>query len=140
MRAYTRVMDSPCYCAALRAATRRLGAAYDAALEPFGINIAQFSLMRNIARRQSISLTDLGKMLELDRSTIGRNVRVLERSGLVTSGRGADDQREAIVSLTKRGLRVLDDAGPAWMACQREIEVRIGKKRVSDLRNILEAV
>lgn len=133
-------MESPCHCAVLRAATRRLGAAYDAALAPFGINIAQFSLMRTIARRQSVSLTDLGKALELDRSTVGRNVQVLERSRLVATKRGKSDQREAIVTMTARGVQILNEAAPAWEACQAAIEGRLGKKRLAALRDALQDI
>ena len=140
MRVYTRDMESPCHCAVLRAATRRLGAAYDAALAPFGITIAQFSLMRTIARRQSVSLTDLGKALELDRSTVGRNVQVLERARLVATGRGKSDQREAIVTLTAQGQQILKKAAPAWETCQAEIERRLGKARLGALRDVLRDI
>ena len=113
-------MSSPCHCVQLRKATRKIGARYDAALEPLGINIAQFSLLRTVQRRQPISLTDLGRHLELDRSTMGRNVRVVEKLGLVELGRGKD-QREAMVSLSERGSEVLRAAEPLWERCQDEI-------------------
>lgn len=45
-RVYTRTMISPCYCSLLRTATRKIGAVYDGALTPLGINIAQYSLFR----------------------------------------------------------------------------------------------
>ena len=76
-------MQTLCYCAALRAAARKTTALYDEALEPAGIGVAQFSLMRRIERAGTVSLTELGRRAELDRSTVGRNVRVLARMGLV---------------------------------------------------------
>ena len=115
-------------------------AAYDAALAPFGITIAQFSLLRTIARRQSVSLTALGKALELDRSTVGRNVQVLERSRRVATMRGKSDQREAIVTLTPLGVRILEDAAPAWEACQAAIARRLGKRRLAVLRDALRDI
>ena len=69
--------SSTCYCAALRKATRRLTAAYDAALAPVGVNLAQFSLLRTVSRHGPLSLTDLARRMELDRSTVGRNVKVV---------------------------------------------------------------
>src|SRR6478735_8808652 len=102
MRAYTRTMSSPCYSQSLRAAARRIAAAYDDALAPSGVNTAQYSLLRTIERAGPIALTALGRRVELDRSTIGRNVRVLERMGLVALGRG-DDHREATATLTEAG-------------------------------------
>lgn len=139
MRVYTRFMLSPCYCTRLRAASRRIAAIYDAALEPLGINVAQFSLLRMIERRQPVSLTDLGRLAELDRSTMGRNVRVLERMGLAEVGRG-EDQRESVVRLTVAGADLLARAAPLWEASQRAIEDRLGPERIEALDELLQAV
>lgn len=138
-RVYTRKM-SRCYCSLLRAATRRIGSVYDDALAPLGVNVAQYSLLRLIERLQPISFTELGRVAELDRSTVGRNVRVLERIGLVETGRGEDDQREAVVRLVALGCQVLEQAAPLWDECQREIETRLGPVKVKALREILNAI
>ncbi len=133
-------METPCYCTLLRKATRRLGAAYDEVLEPFGINIAQFSLLRMMSRSGPVSLTELGKIAELDRSTVGRNVRVIERLGFVETGRGIDDQREAVVTLTPYGAHVLEEATPLWETCQRRIEERLGREQINALQDIARAI
>ncbi|CAH1654856.1 MarR family winged helix-turn-helix transcriptional regulator [Chelatococcus asaccharovorans] len=122
-------MSTPCHCTNLRIATRKVAALYDAALSPVGINIAQYALLRTIARRQPISLTELAKHLELDRSTMGRNVRVIQKLGLVELGRG-EDQREATVTLSEHGSTVLRKAEPLWDRCQDEIGERLGPTRV----------
>ena len=129
-----------CYCSLLRAATRKIGSVYDDVLAPLGVNIAQYSLLRMIQRLQPVSLTALGRNAELDRSTVGRNVRVLERMGLVEMGRGEDDHREAVVSLAVRGAQVLDEAAPLWEECQREIETRLGPVKVTALQDILRSI
>ncbi|CAH1693369.1 MarR family transcriptional regulator [Hyphomicrobiales bacterium] len=128
-------MSIPCYCIHLKTATRKLTALYDAALEPIGINISQFSLLRNIERRQPVSLTELGRELHLDRSTMGRNIRVIEKMGLVEMGRG-DDQRESKVSLSGHGADMLRKAEPIWDDCQAEVVRRIGERRLQALREI----
>jgi DNA-binding MarR family transcriptional regulator len=133
-------MTSLCYCSLLRAATRKIGSVYDDALAPIGINIAQYSLLRLIERRQPVSFTELGRVAELDRSTVGRNVRILARMGLVDAVRGEDDQRESVVTLADRGTHVLDEAAPLWDQCQREIEKRLGAVKISALENILRFV
>lgn len=129
-------MESPCFCSVLKAATRRVSAIYDAALEPVGVNIAQFSLLRRIVRAEPVTLTELGRMAELDRSTVGRNVRVLERMGLVALGRG-EDQREATVTLTEGGRKVLREGGPLWDQAQNTVEARLGTGTTRDLRALL---
>lgn len=121
-------MTTPCYCIALRKAARRVSSFYDEALAPTGISIAQFSLLKNIERRNSVSLTELGKLLELDRSTVGRNIKVLARAGLVEAAPGADDQREATVSLTEPGTAALRKSEPLWAKAQKRIESQLGTK------------
>jgi DNA-binding MarR family transcriptional regulator len=117
--------DELCFCTSLRKASRRLTAAYDAALSPLGINVAQFALLRNIDRHGPVSLTALGQILELDRSTLGRNVRVLGRLGLVQLAQSAD-KRETSVTLSGAGRKTLTAAEPAWQKTQDKITTRLG--------------
>ena len=85
-----------------------------------GINLAQFSLLRNIKRHGPLSLTRLGEIVELDRSTLGRNVRVLERMGLVNALSAGADQRQAVVGLAADGVATLDRALPLWEEAQTD--------------------
>ena len=119
-------MASICYCAALRAAARKTTAIYDAALAPIGVNVAQFSLLRRIERAAPVSLTELGRLADLDRSTVGRNVKVLQHMGLARVATRADDQREAMVTLGERGLTALQEGAPLWDEAQRRVEATLG--------------
>lgn len=75
-----------CHCIVLRKASRRVSSYYDEALAPLGVNIAQFSLLRNIDRMAPVSLTDLGMRVELDRSTVGAMPRCWSAWGWWRSG------------------------------------------------------
>ena len=135
-RVYTRIMTSPCICTTFRSLSRKLSAAYDAALAPVGLNIAQYAMLRRIGASQPVSLTDLGEALELERSTVGRNVKVLERTGLVVTSRTAVDQREAVVSLTDTAENLLTEAFPLWEGCQIETRRTLGLQLESLLRQL----
>lgn len=128
-------MGTICYCAALRTAARKTTALYDSALAPLGINLAQYSLMRRIERAGPVSLTELGRLAELDRSTVGRNVKVLERLGLVRL-EAAEDHREAAVRLAPAGARTLLRAAPRWDEAQRRIEAALGDDGARTLRTL----
>jgi len=132
-------MSNPCYCVLLRKASRKISSLYDEALAPLGVNIAQFSLMRNIARMAPVSLTDLAVRLELDRSTIGRNTKLLERNGFVQTQKGKD-QREAVLVLTDDGRRILEEGTPLWDKAQAAIETRLGRDAVETLQGLLAAL
>lgn len=132
-------MAKQCYCIALRRSSRRLTEIYDKALEPVGINIGQFSQMRNIRRLQPVSLTDLARRLELDRSTVGRNTKVLERMGLV-AGVPVEDHRENALMLTPEGEALLDQATPLWEAAQQRLEDKLGAEAFERLAELLDTV
>lgn len=126
-------MDTPCYCAAVRTAARKTTALYDAALEPAGLTLAQYSLLRKIERAGTVSLTELGRMADLDRSTVGRNVKVLGRLRLVRLT-PAKDQRETAVRLAPAGDNALLRAAPLWADAQRRVEAALGAGGAERLR------
>ncbi|MEW9615822.1 MarR family transcriptional regulator [Shinella sp. S4-D37] len=128
-----------CHCIVLRKASRKVSSYYDEALAPLGVNIAQFSLLRTIDRMAPVSLTDLGARVELDRSTVGRNARVLERMGLVAIKPGKD-QREAMLTIAEPGRAVLREGAPLWDGVQDAIEARLGPDGARQLRDLLAAL
>lgn len=132
-------MSKPCICILLRQAARKASAVYDEALVPLGINIAQFSLLRKISRAGSISLTELAQKAELDRSTMGRNAKVLQRMGLIEPA-ASDDHRETSVTLTDAGRDIVERGAPLWDKAQDEIEARLGDEGVEQLQALLRAI
>lgn len=132
-------MSHACFCILLRQAARKSSAVYDEALAPLGINVAQFSLLRKVARAGSISLTDLARKADLDRSTMGRNVKVLQRMGLVEPAESRD-HREASIALTPEGEDLVRRGGPLWDKAQDEIEARLGADGVEQLQALLRAL
>lgn len=132
-------MNHECYCIALRKISRRLTAIYDEALAPFGINVSQFSHLRTIRRRQPLSLSDLAVALDLDRSTVGRNTKVLQRMGLLAVV-PSEDLRESALALTGTAESLLKAAGPAWDAVQARVEEHIDATELDRLLGDLNAM
>jgi DNA-binding MarR family transcriptional regulator len=128
-------VKTTCYCAAVRTAARKTTALYDSILEPAGVTLAQYSLLRKIERAGTVSLTKLGKLAELDRSTVGRNVKALEELRLVRTA-SARDQREAAVRLTRAGEETLKRAFPLWEEAQRRVEASLGAAEAAGLRSL----
>ena len=114
-------------------------AIYDDALAPFGMTLAQFSLLRRVERHQPISISQLGLRADLDRTTMSRNVRVLQRRKWVQLAPGAD-QREEMVSLAPVGKEAIKRAVPSWAATQQHIEAALGEANLESLPAILLAL
>src|SRR5216684_3771689 len=86
MWVYTYIMKRtfPCHCTTLRYAAQTLTEVYDRVLAPSGLKVTQYVLLESILRDEAEkSITDLAQTLGSDRSTIGRNLRILARDGSI---------------------------------------------------------
>ncbi|WP_191485237.1 MarR family winged helix-turn-helix transcriptional regulator [Pseudomonas sp. FEN] len=131
------MLSTDCLCISLRRAARGVSRHYDGALDGFGINVAQYSLLCNLKRLDQPSISSLAEAMGLDRSTLGRNLRVLEGDGLVSLTEGAD-QRNRLVRLTDAGVERLVAAQPAWEASQQRLVERLGEEKRATLLALLE--
>jgi DNA-binding MarR family transcriptional regulator len=134
-------MDIPsaCHCINLRRAAQAITHLYDEALEPSGLKITQFSLLRAVQRRGPVSISALAEEMQLDRTTLGRNLHVLEREGLVSFSSG-NDQRERTVLLTDAGKTAIATAKPLWEQAQTRITELVGKEQLETLTALLVKV
>jgi DNA-binding MarR family transcriptional regulator len=133
------MIHTKCACIRVRRAARSLTDLYDEALKASGLKITQFSVLRTVARMEPVNISSLAQEMALDRSTLGRNLGVLSRQGLVQLS-GGDDLRERTVTLTARARRVLERALPKWEAAQARVDRRLGKDGVTALFALLERI
>ncbi|GAA1940949.1 MarR family winged helix-turn-helix transcriptional regulator [Microbacterium aoyamense] len=131
-------METDCYCTSLRVAARRASAVYDRALEPAGINVAQWGLLRRLPLPGSepITIQELAERAELERSTVARNVRVLVKLGLVEMTTSSVDRRASALVLTEKAVAVSANALPLWESAQAEIEELLTADSAADLRRL----
>jgi DNA-binding MarR family transcriptional regulator len=125
-----------CAAAGLRRATRAMTQLYTRSLAPSGLQPTQFTLLVACALAGEAPMTALADALAMDRTTLTRNLRPLERQGLVQIAEG-DDRRVRIVTLTSRGRSTLAEALPLWRRAQSQVATAFGAQR---LRRTLEEV
>lgn len=128
---------SRCACTRVRRAARVLTALYDGALAEAGLNIAQFALLRAVGRMDAPNLSELGAETAIDRSTLGRNVQLLQHMGLLDVA-PSDDLRARRITLTAEATRLIEACLPGWNDAQRTVESRLGKEGVATLLDLLE--
>lgn len=137
MRAYTRIMlEVACHCTNARRAARSLTELYDAALAPSGLKVTQFSLLWLTRRLGRPSISALAEATGLDRSTLGRNLRVLERAGHVRLGPGPDE-RTRLVEITAAGGEAVAAALPIWERTQAAITAEVGAADIETFGHVL---
>jgi DNA-binding MarR family transcriptional regulator len=126
-----------CACFDLRKATRAVSRLYDDCLRPLGLNITQYSLLRVIETEPQISVSTLGRYMVMDRTSVTRALAPLERDRLIRSRVGSD-KRKRIVSLTKKGTKLIADAKPRWDEAQKIFLDLIGDQRWTVMRGLLK--
>src|ERR1700741_1627480 len=111
--------QTECVCVNLRRAARAMTALYDDALAASGVKITQFSLLRAVERNEPAPIGALAEDLELDRTTLARNLDPLQRDGLLELAPGSD-RRVTEVRLTRKGRAALAKALPRWQQAQAD--------------------
>jgi DNA-binding MarR family transcriptional regulator len=125
-------MGKRCTCFNLRKATRRVTNFYDAALKPCGLKVTQMTLLTAIRVLEPITIKRLAKAIVMDRTTLSRNVSLLNKKGLIDIEPG-DDLRTRRLSLTDQGHTSLVAAFPLWQKAQVEIIKELGEDRWASL-------
>ncbi len=138
MRVYTYIMSpKPCLCTSLREAALALTELYDRALEPSGLKITMFRLLRRLKNAGPSTISEFAAVVNLDRSTLGRNLKVLERDGLVTLTCGKDE-RSKVIHLTKKAEEGIETATPYWEKTQQQIRDIVDEETEIRLNQLTE--
>lgn len=128
-----------CVCYNLRRAARATTRLYDDFLRPSGLRSTQYSMLMVARVLGPVTLTKLAEMTVTERTTLTRNLTILEKKGLIVIEPGKD-RRERQVSITERGLKVLMEAIPLWEAAQAHIEQGLGVDRMDSLLKDLSEI
>jgi DNA-binding MarR family transcriptional regulator len=122
-----------CLCLASRRAARIVTRGYDRALRPFGLRATQFSVLVVVSMRGPITIGALAEALGSERTTLTRNLALLEREGWVQS-RAGEDARERQLTVTRKGAAIAAEALPAWRQAQRKAQALLGAAAANSLK------
>lgn len=121
-----------CTCGELRKAARAVTLLYDNAFKSSGLLSTQLDVLHVIYKSESIRISHLAKELGLDRTTLTRNLSVLEREGLIKISSGKDN-RTRIVVITYKGRNAVAKAIPLWNEVQRKVKQHMGETLWNEL-------
>jgi DNA-binding MarR family transcriptional regulator len=122
--------SEPCLCTGLRQAAHAATEIYDRALEPSGLKITMFRVLRRLSEVDEPTISELARIVDLDRSSLGRNLKVLERQNLVRLTEGKDE-RSKVVRLTHKGSAALEKAMPLWAKAQARMKIVLGSNKTT---------
>lgn len=117
-----------CFAEQLRSANRAINKLYAEHLGDSDIGIAQLSILIRLYYFETIAVSRLAKILETDRTTLTRNLQILQRSGHLSIDSG-EDRRQRVVSLTDKGFKSLEYTIPRWLKAQAALHAQLGESQ-----------
>ncbi len=129
-----------CACDQLRRVTRGITQLYDNGMVPSGLKVTQLPIFVGLGSEGDMALSVLADRLALDRTTLTRNLKVLEDRGLIRTYENEDDARVRMVSMTLEGSTMLKGALERWEQVQEYVEATFGRERLMALASELSAL
>jgi len=102
---------------------------YDDVMRSSGLRVTQYSVLSATKHLEPITVMALAEEIVTDRTTLTRNLKVLEKHGLIRLEAG-EDRRERQIRLTAKGRDAQEKAYPLWKTAQEALIHRLGDKNL----------
>src|SRR5258708_25765579 len=102
-----------CFCLASRQAARRITRLYDSRMQESGIRATQFTILSQLMLRGEMPVGMLAGFLGMERTTLTRNLALLETQKWIST-RSGDDPRARLLAITAQGRGILRRSFPDW--------------------------
>ncbi|MES0383664.1 MAG: MarR family winged helix-turn-helix transcriptional regulator [Hyphomicrobium sp.] len=124
-----------CLATRVRQLSRIITRVYDDAMRPLGITASQYTLLAQLGARDSITAVEIGHELDIEKSTLSRNLKRLLALGHIIMDPPAG-RRGRGLHLTPKGQAILKDAFPIWQDAQTRAVSAMG----AESRNVLDSL
>jgi DNA-binding MarR family transcriptional regulator len=121
-----------CTCFNLRRVTRVITQCFDAEFRRYGIRITQTPILNALQARSGWSMAEMSDFLGMDRTTLLRNLRPLQREGLIKISGGGQGGHVQL-AITDKGRTAIVKLLPAWRSAQEKVVAMLGEKRWSTI-------
>jgi DNA-binding MarR family transcriptional regulator len=123
---YSELTD--CLCTSIRRSARNISQIYSDHLQQSGekINANQVSILVLLSQIEKETISELSNKLKMERTTLTRNLKVLDKSGWIKTYCGTDG-RMKFTKLSKRGNQVLGKILPYWKKAQNQTKKILGE-------------
>ncbi len=128
-----------CLATRVRLLNRTITGIYDDALRPLGMTSGQMTMLVVIAQNGPIAPGHVAKALNMEKSTVSRNIDRMHSNGWVTVSPGETDRTQC-VSLSAKGRRLFDKSLPLWETAQAQAEALLGKSGARSISGVANSV
>src|SRR5690606_3555189 len=124
--------SAACISARVRQLSRIITRIYDDAMRPLGITVSQFTLLTQLAQQDGITAVEIGHSLDIEKSTLSRNLKRLLKDGHITMDPPAG-RRGRGLHLTPKGAQAVEQGYPVWLEAQTRTIAAMGPESRSTL-------
>ena len=136
----TQMIGNSCVCLRVQRASRSVARRFDKALRPLALSNGQFSLLMQLNRPSPLTVGGLAEELAMDRTTTTKNLKPLERRGLVKIRRDDQDPRVKRITLTNAGRALLGKAVRHWEAANAAVVASLSETELASLHSALRTI
>src|SRR4051794_2770248 len=122
-----------CFCLASRQAARKITRLYDSHMQQSGIRVTQFMIVAQLMLRGEMPIGKLAGMLGMERTTLTRNLRLLEQQKWISIKVG-DDPRSRMLAITAQGRSMVRRGFPYWSKAQAQVGKLLGADGQASLK------
>lgn len=135
-------MAAACPALRVRQASRVLSKLFDEELTPFGLLSSQLPILNAVRLfgESGATMSRLAQVLRMDRTTLTRGIRPLERARLLRVARLPGDARTKVVVITRSGERMIVAIFPVWERVLKRIKKSLGALTLGELHARLDRV
>ena len=134
------IIARECIAVRVRILSRVITRIYDEALRPLGLKTSQMNILVVTARLGVIRPAEICSRLQMDMSTVSRNVDRMKVSGWLEVVADEEDARARRIRLSRKGSNLLEKASPAWEQAQKKAKELLGPSGVVSLLKASEKV
>jgi len=132
-------ISANCLAARIRLLLRTITGIFDEALRPLGLTDAQLTILVVIAKRGPVSPGALARRLNMEKSTLSRNIARMAKNGWLTVAEG-ESGREQRLTVNARGRTLLVRALPVWNEAQIKAKAVLGQRGASSIISLGNSV
>lgn len=133
-----REIGAACICFQLRKASRAVTRLYDGILKSTGLGANQFTILMAVYVLDPKTISHIAEVLNMERTTLTRNIRLMEKQGLISVTPDSDRRKRALC-LTAKGRKALENALPFWEKAQAHVKDEVGQEQCNSLLAELSA-
>lgn len=111
---------------------------YNKKIAEAGLSGSQFSILSYICHYEPINISRLSELLFLERTTVVRNLKLLEKEDYIKYQKGHG--RERLISLTDRGREKYHEAYILWNQAQEELEAKLGAEGMEMFQKLIDLI